>query len=180
MFLNIREDWTTARDRCKDMPGADMVSIGSAQEDLFIRNIPGITKGSSTWLGFTDTAKEGTFVWSDNSPVCYTNWHRNEPNQHLGNEENCVHIHPHWNWYWNDIGCTNKYPTVCEKRGKNYCANTLGYEQCAEVVDFVCEKVPEQTPNRETVVAECKGTEVLPDGTETGKMQCQKKYWVNL
>jgi len=32
------------------------------------------------WIGYNELAKEGNWVWSDNSPAEYQNWNKGEPN----------------------------------------------------------------------------------------------------
>ena len=62
------------------------------------------------WIGLTDLATEGKFVWQHAfSPLreCYTNWIPGEPNNK--ENEDCVmiwHNHPHkGGWGWNDGSC---------------------------------------------------------------------------
>ena len=43
-----------------------------------------ITKWWGVYLGLYNTGKEGGWAWSDGSPVCYTNWNKNEPNGCVG------------------------------------------------------------------------------------------------
>ena len=40
----------------------------------------------ATYIGFTDTAVEGTFEWVNGEPITYTNWAQGEPNNNLGDE----------------------------------------------------------------------------------------------
>ncbi|KAK2150498.1 hypothetical protein LSH36_403g03006 [Paralvinella palmiformis] len=37
------------------------------------------------FIGFTDRAKEGTYVWVDDTALSYTNWGNNDPNDDDGN-----------------------------------------------------------------------------------------------
>ena len=43
-----------------------------------------ITKWWGVYFGLYNTGKEGGWAWSDGSPVCYTNWNKNEPNGCVG------------------------------------------------------------------------------------------------
>jgi len=49
---------------------------------------------ANTFIGLTDRAVEGTFVWDDGTPLGYANWHTNEPNNggSGGYQEDCVII----------------------------------------------------------------------------------------
>ena len=79
--------------------GMTLASIISAVENdsvksrLIDRNIRG-------WIGLSDSASEGNFVWDDDSPVLYTNWATGEPNNNAGNEH-LVDIDPLLG-QWND------------------------------------------------------------------------------
>jgi hypothetical protein len=44
----------------------------------------------NAWIGLTDVAMEGTFVWSNGQPNCenYRNWNVDEPNNFAGNASN--------------------------------------------------------------------------------------------
>jgi hypothetical protein len=49
---------------------------------------------ANTFIGLTDIAVEGTFVWDDGTPLTYSNWHTGEPNNggSGGYQEDCVII----------------------------------------------------------------------------------------
>ena len=56
------------------------------------------------WINFNDQASEGSWVWSDGSPVTYTNWLSGQPDN-SGNED-CGQIHTQANgWKWGDWRC---------------------------------------------------------------------------
>uniref|UniRef100_A0A3Q3B1T1 C-type lectin domain-containing protein n=1 Tax=Kryptolebias marmoratus TaxID=37003 RepID=A0A3Q3B1T1_KRYMA len=42
-----------------------------------------------TWIGLSDQLSENQYAWSDNSPVLYTNWNENEPNNAGGAVRKC-------------------------------------------------------------------------------------------
>ena len=61
------------------------------------------------WLGGSDNAYEGQWLWANGSPMTYTNWYSGEPNNHGGNEE-CLHMR---DGKWNDIKCSRKLDFIC-------------------------------------------------------------------
>ena len=71
-------------------------------------------KKTNFWIGFNDIHLEGTFFWTDNSPVKYTNWNANEP-RNWGSYRDCVHVTPFGNsGRWNNVQCDQKKGFICE------------------------------------------------------------------
>ncbi|XP_041427084.1 pulmonary surfactant-associated protein D-like [Xenopus laevis] len=62
-------------------------------------------------LGIHDKQKEGTFTYSNNDKIGFSNWKPGEPNDHNGMED-CVQMLI--DGTWNDIRCELKHLTVCE------------------------------------------------------------------
>ncbi|XP_028992577.2 CD209 antigen-like protein C isoform X1 [Betta splendens] len=108
--------WTKGREECRKS-GADLVVVDSAEEQTFLTKL---TKQES-WIGLSDSDKEGTWKWVDGSPLTVTFWNSNQPDNGNGDprhgEEDCVHI----NMYrveeqkWNDRSCEVLIPWICEK-----------------------------------------------------------------
>ena len=65
-------------------------SAGDIYIDLFI--LAGRIDRSQYWIGFNDMLSQMRFMWSDGSPIHYTNWAENEPNNWLNRNEDCVGI----------------------------------------------------------------------------------------
>ncbi|MEM6327531.1 MAG: lectin-like protein [Bacteroidota bacterium] len=71
-----------------------------------------------TWIGLNDRAAEGTFAWIDGTPVGYTNWGGNQPDNF--NNEDCgmmlgvVTANVGAAGQWNDADCTAMLPFVVE------------------------------------------------------------------
>ena len=68
------------------------------------------------WIGFTDAAVEGTWVWVDGTPTSYTAWETveaTEPNNGGGNEH-CATINRFADSGWNDEVCVDLKNYVCE------------------------------------------------------------------
>jgi hypothetical protein len=73
------------------------VSINTADEQDFI-NSTFLTNGGeyeSYWMGLTDSAQEGTFVWLDGHPLTYSNWNlaTGEPNNFNDEDFGILNIH---------------------------------------------------------------------------------------
>ena len=62
------------------------------------------------WLGLTDTAEEGVWVWEDGSPADYGDWWFGEPNDADG--EDCAEYRP--DGFWNDNDCATRNRFICE------------------------------------------------------------------
>ncbi|BFZ22363.1 hypothetical protein BsWGS_25402 [Bradybaena similaris] len=68
------------------------------------------------WLGLNDRHSQMSFVWDDLSPVTFTNWLPNEPNNYLGKNEDCVKMHT-TDGEWSDEQCDQKNTGyICEKK----------------------------------------------------------------
>lgn len=70
--------------------GAHLAFLKTADLDTFAETFIG---SIDTFIGGNDIAVENTFVWEDGSPVSFTNWATNEPNNGNGTyEEDCIVI----------------------------------------------------------------------------------------
>jgi hypothetical protein len=64
------------------------------------------------WIGLSDRESEGTFVWSDGSPLDLELWGSGSPKP-SGDVEDCVATAP---WGWSDLPCDRRLPFVCRPR----------------------------------------------------------------
>jgi len=77
----------------------------------------------SAWIGLTDEANEGTWVWEDGSPATFTRWASGEPNNSPAGRtcdsdnrctrsgEHCAEMYASSGW--NDIPCTHNKAFAC-------------------------------------------------------------------
>jgi hypothetical protein len=72
--------WSNAENNALAL-GGHLVTINDEAEETWLR----ATFGSDIryWIGFTDSAVEGTWVWASGEAVTYTNWAPGEPNDSM-------------------------------------------------------------------------------------------------
>jgi C-type mannose receptor len=75
-----------------------------------VSNLAGMDGTGNIWIGFNDITTETVFVWTDGSPVTYTNWNIGEPNNASG--ENCTEMINNPAGVtsyrrWNDLPCSS-------------------------------------------------------------------------
>lgn len=83
-----------------DQFGGDLVSIGDAVEEEWLYSQFG---PDFFWIGFTDQAVEGEWVWTSGEAVSYVNWCAGEPSDAAGGAgtEDAAHAIPSGSC-WND------------------------------------------------------------------------------
>ncbi|KAM7392700.1 hypothetical protein PAMA_007697 [Pampus argenteus] len=110
---DIKANWSYARSWCKDQ-GGELAIIDDQYENDFVSSYLKDLE-LPTWIGLSDQLQENQYAWSDGvSPVLYTNWNNNEPNN-AGGAEHCVTItHNHLvSGKWNDDACHKDQSFVC-------------------------------------------------------------------
>ncbi|MCY2989793.1 MAG: FG-GAP-like repeat-containing protein, partial [Planctomycetota bacterium] len=76
--------------------GGHLVTINSAAENEFVRANFAAPNGE-VWIGLTDEAVEGTFVWTNGEPVSYTNWNSGEPDNSSNEDYGEMYSGGTWN-----------------------------------------------------------------------------------
>ncbi|MDY7232787.1 C-type lectin domain-containing protein [Hyalangium rubrum] len=114
IFFEGRKTWLEAQYTCSAQ-GMAPVTLNDADEEQWVKQQLPATR--SWWLGYTDSAKEGTWVWSAPSSG-YLNWRPGEPNNSVGNEDCAVaNAGPNGSapaGKWNDIPCSEYVQVICE------------------------------------------------------------------
>ncbi|KAM9838267.1 lactose-binding lectin l-2-like [Aulostomus maculatus] len=115
-YIATQMTWADAELHCLS-EGANLVSIHSVDEDKFvtslIKNFDPVQ--GFTWIGLSDTQKEGAWMWSDGTAVDFTSWNEGQPDN-TGGAENCVHTNLGNLLIWNDHQCSQTFPSVCASR----------------------------------------------------------------
>jgi hypothetical protein len=98
--------WTAAKTACENLQaGAHLVTFETAEEAEYV---PGALKPQKrAWIGLSDRATEGTFMWVTGEPVMVTNWRNLEPSNggSTGNEDCATTGLSTELWAWNDLDC---------------------------------------------------------------------------
>lgn len=76
VFVNTPVTYLAAKQACMNM-NAHLAYLKTAALDTAAEAFVGT---ANTWIGASDLATEGTFVWDDGSALTFTNWHAGEPN----------------------------------------------------------------------------------------------------
>ncbi|KAM8766627.1 C-type lectin domain family 4 member E-like isoform 1-T1 [Acanthopagrus schlegelii] len=127
-FSTNKLTWEEAREKCQQN-GSDLVKIESEDEQSFLiqRLRDKMAKPEDkSWIGLTDSVTEGTWLWTDGTPLneSLTFWSNGEPDDWKGpnnknmNGEDCVRMGEKYgsglNW-WFDKSCTATQKSICEK-----------------------------------------------------------------
>ncbi len=109
-FCFVGKDYSAAEASCK-AKGGTMLSIHSqAVQDWASTTAFGIND-AEWWIGLDDLDVEGTFTWSDGTPLDFTAWNDGEPNN--AGEEDCANLPPWTGGRWNDLPCDHVQPYIC-------------------------------------------------------------------
>jgi hypothetical protein len=124
MLFLTRSTWDTARLACQALGGHLATAASQAENDLFSSIAPSVAGSGDedVWIGGTDQAVEGTWVWDNGEPMTFEGWRLDplEPND--GGDgpggakiENCMIIEGDRGGTWDDRDCPTLYPYMCER-----------------------------------------------------------------
>jgi hypothetical protein len=120
-FLLPEDTWTNSEAMAESL-GGTLAIIDKQAENDWIYGTFGKFGGllRNLWIGCSDAAVEGTWVWVSGQPLTYSNWAAvsGEPNN-SGGDENCGQIFPPGDAagrasFWNDISCNVQINGVVE------------------------------------------------------------------
>ncbi|CAI5691500.1 unnamed protein product [Oreochromis niloticus] len=131
-YFSIRNSsWNQSRDECR-AKGGDLVKIDSREEQTFLqRRLKYVMTEAEDkfWIGLTDSAVEGRWVWADGSSLneSLKFWNRNEPDNWNGTNgihpggEDCARMGEKGGAKdlkcWFDAFCSKPHRSICEKAG---------------------------------------------------------------
>ncbi len=102
--------WVDAETDCVAL-GGHLASIHSQAEHDEVVSGAYAVAGGEWWIGLTDSAAEGTFVWTDGTPLDFASWNAGEPNN--SGDEDCGHLASWVSGLWNDMPCDAVANYVC-------------------------------------------------------------------
>jgi hypothetical protein len=116
------ETWEDSNDLCVGAGYDGLATILNSTENSDATAMMAYDESPTTndlyWIGFSDSASEGSYEWLSGLPVSYTNWAPSEPSDG-GSGEDCGHIYSDafdLSGQWNDHFCTMLQSYVCEAR----------------------------------------------------------------
>ncbi|XP_030597291.1 C-type lectin domain family 4 member F-like isoform X2 [Archocentrus centrarchus] len=123
-FSISKSSWSQSRAECR-AEGGDLVKIDNRWEQRFldgrVRNLMNEDE-DKFWIGLTDSAAEGRWMWVDNTPLTERFWLIGEPDNWRGKTpegENCVRMGEKGGApdlkNWNDASCSDPHRSICEK-----------------------------------------------------------------
>jgi hypothetical protein len=107
-LVSVGANWNDAALACQSW-GGDLVQVDSLAEDTFLTGRVQV----QIWIGASDQAVEGRWVWSGGAPLFFGDWGPGQPDNYLGIEDCAVMLRP--TGTWNDVPCTDLNPYVCER-----------------------------------------------------------------
>ncbi|XP_078585767.1 CUB and sushi domain-containing protein 1-like [Branchiostoma floridae x Branchiostoma japonicum] len=105
-MLNFAE----AKMKCTEQGGIPVIIEDQQMQEFLVQELS--VSNKDVWIGLTDLDVEGQFVWTDGSPLAYSNWAPGEPNG--DHTKNCVHMWPLANFRWDDMPCGRNNYYVCQ------------------------------------------------------------------
>uniref|UniRef100_UPI00359023F9 macrophage mannose receptor 1-like isoform X2 n=1 Tax=Myxine glutinosa TaxID=7769 RepID=UPI00359023F9 len=100
--------WVSANLVCHSK-GAQLTTISNAVEEAFLLSLIGTNIHTKVWIGLSDQNKDRDFVWTDNSPLVYSNWAEGEPSF---DSNDCVFMNP-VSGQWKLEGCHTSNSFIC-------------------------------------------------------------------
>jgi hypothetical protein len=111
-------DWSSAKSACEKDGGKLAVIDGDAEDRALAEalrlpsRVPSWQPLEGVWIGLTDEATEGSFVWATGARLGWSNWLPAQPDD-SGTGEDCVTL-TLGDGRWNDADCGKPLPYLCQ------------------------------------------------------------------
>lgn len=112
-LLGFHSNYKEAERRCSRGMGSHLVTIGSAEENDFVKDLCG---DRICWLGLKEIRGSELWVWADGAPlVNYENWEQGEPNNAVGRDESVAMMNFNMEWADDDDETEHAEDTYYDK-----------------------------------------------------------------
>ncbi|RUS76015.1 hypothetical protein EGW08_016220 [Elysia chlorotica] len=105
-YFDTRETNAAAAAECSSY-GAILATAKTSTENNLLKGL----SATQSWIGGSDSNSENDFIWSDGSPITWSNWRNGEPNN-WGSGEDCVVLRSGGDW--DDRSCNYRYTYLCK------------------------------------------------------------------
>ncbi|XP_038065070.1 alpha-N-acetylgalactosamine-specific lectin-like [Patiria miniata] len=118
-YFGDEKTFAEAENHCKEFTQVGeghLASVASVEEnDLLLTMVKSVrgTTTSNVWIGYTDEADEGNFIWTDGSAVGFTRWRSGQPWSRAG-DAHCTEMVIIWDGKWNDDPCGFTKAYMCK------------------------------------------------------------------
>lgn len=104
-------NWDAAQGKCSKA-GGSLAKIDSAEEQEFVRQMIS-DEGVNTWIGLRRDS-HCQWRWPGGEPVGFSAWGAGQPDGTCPDQE-CAHLWAEVRFAWDNNGCGNKQPFLCER-----------------------------------------------------------------
>ncbi|XP_051247108.1 C-type lectin domain family 6 member A-like isoform X2 [Dicentrarchus labrax] len=118
LFSQDRADWMSSQYRCMALGGA-VATVRTEEEQVFLwKKAQSLSQGDSYWLGLRSGGSDGSWQWSDGSPVEKGPEFRLHEPDNRDSRELCGRITPgdDYRRSWYISRCSNQLRRICERR----------------------------------------------------------------
>jgi len=105
--------WKRAREKCAALHG-QLAIVPDEPTHAFLKQL---ANGLHLWLGATDEKIEGLWVWVDGTPMKFTAWAENSPDN-ANKNEHYLEMHSVGKWNDNRENASDVVGYICEWKGK--------------------------------------------------------------
>ncbi|XP_077588394.1 alpha-N-acetylgalactosamine-specific lectin-like [Stigmatopora nigra] len=114
LVIERAENFENAESTCQSLHG-NLASIRNSIEDEVVRALLAKSVGAAAtgWIGYTDAATEGTFVWTDGATETFNEFPTGTPPSNAA--EDCVIIPANNSQDWDDVSCNDEVAYICSQ-----------------------------------------------------------------
>ena len=115
-LLHTFLDWPAANALC-EANGMQLAIIRSTSQAVAVNDqVKAATNAEGYWIGATDAAAEGTWMWPNGAEVDFFNWKAGEGGADAA--QNCAAGDRSYDGRWYDLPCAQRLQPLCEPPGE--------------------------------------------------------------